>query len=166
MDSVGRVNARVLTGLLVPADAERPLSLRAVADTAAAISDLLGGVLLDNAEAWNLGRGVSASVYWAEDRAGLPVNDRLSVLATRLGIVDRTFHAAARGDALLLGTTRQGRDVDVPGAVAMAADRCGYPVAPVTSPAPVLAGAALTRHAGYQNPVQPGDRSGRGPTHE
>ena len=146
-----------------PADAGRPLELRAVADTAAAISDLLGGVLLDNADAWNLGRGVSASVYWAEDRAGLPVNDRLSVLATRLGIVDRTFHTAARGDALLLGATRQGRDVDVPGAVAVAADRCGYPVAPVIAPAPALAGAALTGHAGYQHPALPGGLGGRGP---
>jgi hypothetical protein len=157
------VTARVLAGLLVPADAGRLLALRPVQDSAAAISDLLGGVLLDDAVTWNLGGGVCVSVCWAEDRAGLPVNERLSVLATRLGIVDRTFHATARGDALLLGTTRQGRDLDVPGVVAVAADRCGYPVAPVTAPAPALVEAALTAHAGYQTPVQPCGRSGRGP---
>jgi hypothetical protein len=127
-----RVNVRVLTGLLVPADTGRSLTLRAVADTAAAISDLLGGVLLDDAVTWNLGRGVSTSLYWAEDRVALPVNQRLSVLATRLGIVDRTFHASACGDALLLGATREGRDVDLPCAVALAADRCGYTVTFVT----------------------------------
>ena len=160
------MNARVLAGLLVPADAGRPLALRAVTDSSAAISDLLGGVLLDDAVTWNLGGGVFASVYWAEDRAGLPVNQRLSVLATRLGIVDRTFHATARGDALLLGTTRQGRDIDLPDAVAAAVDRCGYTLTPATAPARALAEDALTSHAGYQNPVQPGGRSGCGPAHE
>jgi hypothetical protein len=157
------VTARVLAGLLVPADAGRPLALRAVADSAAAISDLLGGVLLDDAVTWNLGCGVCVSMYWAEDRTGLPINERLSVLTTRLGIVDRAFHAAARGDALLLGATRQGRDLDVPAAVTVAADRCGYPVAPATALAHTLAEAALTAHAGYQTPVQPGSRGGFGP---
>lgn len=103
-----------------------------VADTAAAISDLLGGVLLDDAVTWSLGGGTSAAVYCAENRAGLLANQRLSVLATRLGIVDRAFHAAARGDALVLGATRQGRDIDVPDAIIVAVDRCGYPVAPCT----------------------------------
>jgi hypothetical protein len=49
------VTTRVLSALLVPADPARTLALRAVADTAAAISDLLGGVLLDDAVIWNLG---------------------------------------------------------------------------------------------------------------
>jgi hypothetical protein len=157
------VNLRVLAGLFVPAEAGRTLELRALADTAAAISDLLGGVLLDDTVTWSLGSGVFVSVYWAEDRAGLPINQRLSVLATRLGIVDRTFHATARGDALLLGATRHGRDVDLPDAVAGAADRCGYPVASVTSPHHALAEATATRHVGHQNPAQPGAHSRRGP---
>jgi hypothetical protein len=118
-----RVSARILSGLLVPADTARPLALRTVQDSAAAISDLLGGVLLDDAITWALGGGVLVTVYRAEDRAGLPDNVRLSVLATRLGVVDRTFHATAHGDALLLGTTRQGRDLDVPDAVTTAVDR-------------------------------------------
>jgi hypothetical protein len=41
----------------------------------------------------------------------------------------------ARGDALLLGVTRQGRDVDLPATVALAAGLCGYPVTPVPAPA-------------------------------
>lgn len=157
------MNTPVLAGLLVPAADGRPLELCAVADTAAAISDLLGGALLDDTVTWSLGCGASASVYWAEDRAGLPVNQRLSVLATRLGIVDQAFHAAARGDALILGTTCQGRDTDVPATVTAAADRCGYQVADITSPAPALTGTVLTGHAGRPNPVQPGERSGGGP---
>jgi hypothetical protein len=115
------VTARVLVGLLVPADAGRPPATWAVTNSSAAISDLLGGVLLDDALTWDLGGEVSVSVYRAEERAGLPVNQRLSVLATRLGIVDRAFHATARGDALLLGTTRDGREVDLPAAVVVAA---------------------------------------------
>jgi hypothetical protein len=161
------VNARVLVGLLVPADAGRPLALRPVRDSAAAISDLLGGVLLDDAVIWNVGGGVGVSVYWAEDRAGLPVNQRLSVLVTRLGIVDRTFHAVACGDALLLGATRQGRDVDLPGWVAGAADRCGYTVVCVTSPDRVLPEATATGSAGRPGAAQPGTHRGRrGPVPE
>jgi hypothetical protein len=118
-----------MSGLLVPADSAVPLSLCAVEDSATAISDLLGGVLLDDACVLPLTDGTSVSVYQSEDRASLPVNDRLTVLATRLGIVDRAFHAAARGDALVLGTTRQDIDVDVPATVIMAADRCGYQIA-------------------------------------
>jgi hypothetical protein len=153
----------MLSGFLVPADAGRPLGSRAVEDTAAAISDLLGGVLLDDPLSWDVSGGVFASVYRAEDRAGLPVNERLSVLATRLGIVDRAFHATARGDALLLGTTREGRDLDVPDAVAMAAHRCGYRIAPLTPPAPVIAEATVTGQAVFRSPVEPGTRSGHGP---
>jgi hypothetical protein len=130
------VNARVLVGLLVPVGGVRPLELCAVADTAAAISDLLGGVLLDDTDTWNLGCGGFVSVYRAEDRAGLPDNQRLCMLATRLGIVDRALHTGARGDVLLLGATRHGRDTDVPVTVTAAADRCGYPIAFLPSPAP------------------------------
>jgi hypothetical protein len=145
-----------MSGLLVPADLARPLALRAVADSAVSISDLLGGVLLDDAPTWYLGGGGCALVYQAEDRAGLPVNQRLAAIATRLGVVDRAFHAAARGDALILGATGQGRDTDVPDVVAAAADRCGYQIAPATPAEPAYAGTAASDQTGYQNPVQPG----------
>lgn len=127
-------DVRVLSGLLVPADPDLPLSLCAVEDSTVAISDLLGGVLLD-ALTWDVDAEALVTVYSAEDRASLPVNQRLSVVATRLGIVDRAFHAAARGDALVLGTTHhQVVDTDVPAAVTLAAHRCGYQIAPVASP--------------------------------
>ena len=89
-----------MSGLLVPADSAVPLSLCPVEDSATAISDLLGGVLLDDTHVLPLTDGTSVTIYQGEDRASLPVNDRLTVLATRLGIVDRAFHATARGDAL------------------------------------------------------------------
>lgn len=127
------MSALVLCGLLVPADPGLSIALRTIEDSAVAISDLLGGVLLDDPLTWNLTDGISAAVYLGEDRADLPDNDRLSALATRLGIVDRVFHAAARGDALVLGATRHGDDLDVPDAVTAAAHRC-YRVAADTSP--------------------------------
>jgi hypothetical protein len=120
----------VLSGLLVPADPGLPLSLRAVEDSSSAISDLLGGVLLDDPVTWCVGQEMFATVYCAEDRAGLPVNQRLSVVATRLGVTDRAFHAAARGDVLILGTTRDHSDVDIPASVTEAAHRGGYRIAP------------------------------------
>lgn len=127
MDGGDRVSERVLSGLLLPADPGLPLSLCTVKDSAGAISDLLGGVLLDFL-IWCVGDGAFATVYCAEERAGLPVNQRLSVVATRLGVTDRAFHDAARGDALILGVTGQdqGVDVDVPAPVVAAAHRCGY----------------------------------------
>lgn len=67
------MSVRLLSALLVPADAVRPLAVRVVRDSAAAISDLLGGVLLDDAVVWSLDGGVSVAVYQGEDRAGLPV---------------------------------------------------------------------------------------------
>lgn len=90
--------------------------------------------MLDDAGVLPLADDEFVAVYQGEDRAGLPVNDRLSVLVTRLGIVDRAFHAAARGDALLLGVTCQAVDIDVPDAVTVAAQRCGYPVTPALPP--------------------------------
>jgi len=151
-----------MSGLLVPANSTVPLSLRPVEDSATAISDLLGGVLLDDPRVLPLADGPAVTIYQGEDRASLPVNDRLTVLATRLGIVDRAFHATARGDALVLGVTRRTIDVDVPDAVTVAAHRCGYRVAAATpSPASTRAGAALQGTA--QSPGTVGS-GGSGPT--
>jgi hypothetical protein len=127
-----------MSGLLVPADLALPLTLCAVQDSATAISDLLGGVLLDDPLTWSLSGGVFATVYRAENRANLPVNQRLSVLATRLGIVARAFHAVARGNALLLGVLGAAPgdiDLDVPATVTAAAERCGYRIVSVIPPA-------------------------------
>lgn len=127
---------RTLTGLLVPAGLDRPLSLRAVADSAVAISDAIGGVLLDDAHHVRLPDGALAAIYRPENRTRLPDNPRLCMIATRLGLVDRAFHATARGDTLILGSTRERVDVDVPESVVSAAGRAGYRIASTSSTCP------------------------------
>jgi len=135
----GAAGVRVLSGLLVPADPVREVFMVVVADTSAAISDALGGVLLDDAVTWAASGGAWVSAYLGEARAHERDNPRLSVIATRLGLVDRAFHTAARGDALIVGSLPTGVDVDLPARVVAEAARTGIPVQ--LAPAPVLAGA-------------------------
>ena len=117
-----------LSGLLVPADPAGGVRVVAVADTSAAISDLLGSVLLDDVVTWATPGGVWVSVYLGEDRATAPDNPRLSLIATRLGLTDRAFHAAARGEALILGTGPTGTDEDLTSDVVTEVSRCGITV--------------------------------------
>ena len=62
----------------VPASA-RTLEVK---DTCAAISDALGGVVLDNAATWHGPCGAWVSVYLGEDRDGTSDNPCLSVVVT------------------------------------------------------------------------------------
>jgi hypothetical protein len=119
---------RILTGLLIPADANRPLALLPVADSAASISDAIGAVLLDDGRHVPLPDGAFAAIYQPEDRTRLLDNPRLCLIVTRLGLVDRAFHAAARGDTLILGSTREHVDLDVPLQVVLAVRRAGCPL--------------------------------------
>lgn len=117
---------RVLSALLIPAEVARPVRLLPVADAATAISDLLGGVLLDDPVTWCSTVGTWISAYLGERRGGCGDNPRLSLVATRLGLTDRWFHACARGDALLLATRPGGVvDDDLPEAVVAAVRRSG-----------------------------------------
>lgn len=120
--------SRVLTGLLIPADPARPARVVAVDDASTAISDLLGEVLLDDAVTWRTPGGAWVSVYLGEDGAAAADNPRLSVVATRLGTTSRAFHVRARGDALILGTSPTGVDVDLPRSALTEAGRCGVPI--------------------------------------
>ena len=127
---------RLLCGLLLPAVACEPVREVEVADSSAAISALLGGVLLDDAPVWKTPGRVWVTVYLGEYRAEAADNPRLSVAATRLGLTDRAFHALARGDALLLGASSTGADVDVPQVAVTLMRVSGVPVAPVDAPWP------------------------------
>lgn len=128
----GRV--RVLSVLLVPADLSRAVMLSVVQDTSTAISDALGAVLLDDAVSWPTCCGVWVSAYLGEDRATAPDNPRLCLIATRLGLTDREFHATARGDALIVGSLPTGVDVDLPSRVLAEAVRAGVPIEPAALP--------------------------------
>ena len=128
------MNRPVLTGLLIPADVHQAVCLCSVRDCAVAISDAIGGHLLDDAIATALPRGALAAFYLAEDRAGLPENPRFAVLLARLALHERTFRNGVCGDVLILGCADDLRDVDVPAEVIDACARCGIDVHPSRPP--------------------------------
>jgi hypothetical protein len=112
-------------GLLIPADTSARCRLVELALTAAALSDSIGGGLLDEALIESLD-GVGYCVYADLDRItrGLPVNTRIAVLAARLGWIDLVDRAQLHGDPLIVGADDQGNDTDVPYPVIEAAQRC------------------------------------------
>jgi hypothetical protein len=115
----------VLT-LRVPADPRRPVEVVAVAVSAVALSEQIGGGLLDDSCHGEV-NGQGYTMYLDEDRVakGLPDNPRAAVLATRLGQLDRDWQAGLRGDVLLVGMDGQLQDADVPPAVITAALQAG-----------------------------------------
>lgn len=112
----------VLRALLVPADTARECALVEVAATAAAISDTIGGGLLDDQPCEVTG-GAAYSVYADLDRdmLGLPANPRALRLAQLLGWPRHGREQPPRGDVLVLGLDHQGQDAHVPESVVAAA---------------------------------------------
>jgi hypothetical protein len=116
--------------LLVPADPAEPLEVIAVANSARAISDALGGHLLDDTTIGALPGGRWFTFYLADPSVpALPDNPRAAALATRLGLVDRDLQAQIAGPVLVAGIDpRSGNDVNVPDEVVAAAVQTGLPV--------------------------------------
>jgi hypothetical protein len=117
-----------MLGLSVPAAAEEPVTLVRVKRTAAAVSELVGGGLLDEAGGATAD-GARFTVYTDEDRVakGLRVNERaVLILSDPLGLVDRSQLAQLRGDVLVLGVDGRLDDTDVPDAVIAAAREAGW----------------------------------------
>jgi len=117
---------RWVLGLLVPADARRPVGVVIVPDNAIGLSDAIGGGLLEE-----ICRGVLAGrayrVYADEERApkGLPPNTRADVLATRLGWSRATGAGDGLGlfgDLIIVGAATPSRDTDVPRRVLQVAE--------------------------------------------
>lgn len=108
--------------LRVPADAGEPVSVVLVRPSAVALSDALGGGLLDDAFVGSC-EGGRFGVYLDEERVAknLPGNDRAAVLTARLGQVDRSWLADLRGDAVIVGVDVRGGDCDIPAGVLVAA---------------------------------------------
>jgi hypothetical protein len=113
-------------GLLVPWDLQRACQVRELALTAVALSDAIGGGLLEEGLYGEID-AAAYSVYLDEDRVakGLPPNERAAVLSARLGKVERPWLADLRGDALFLGCDEWLDDIDVPLALVAAARRSG-----------------------------------------
>jgi hypothetical protein len=130
--SDGRAGCGSVLGLRIPADAESPLALAVLRLTASALSDAIGGGLLEDALTAE-GDGAGYTFYLDEHRVakGLRPNGRAAVLAARLGHVNRAWLADLRGDVLVLGCDGRLDDVGVPRIVMEAAARSGLVVEPV-----------------------------------
>jgi hypothetical protein len=113
-------------GLRIPADPGGSVTLAVLALTASALSEAIGGGLLEDALTAEDGDG-GYTFYVDELRVarGLRPNDRAAVLAARLGQVNRAWLADLRGDVLVLGADGRLEDVSVPLLVVEAAVRSG-----------------------------------------
>jgi hypothetical protein len=119
----------VVRALRVPASPREPVAVVMVKVSAVALSDAIGGGLLDDS-VQGTAAGARYVFYLDEERVakGLPDNPRAASLVTRLGHVDRAWLAGVRGDLLVTGCTIHGDDVDVPRGVVVAARRSGLVV--------------------------------------
>jgi hypothetical protein len=116
-------------GLRIPADAGGPVSLVVLALTASALSDAIGGGLLEDSLIGDAdGAGYTFYVDELRVAKGLPRNDRAGVLAARLGHVNRAWLDDLRGDVLVLGCDGRLDDVSVPRLVVEAAAWSGLVV--------------------------------------
>jgi hypothetical protein len=116
-------------GFRIPADAGGSVALTVLPLTASALSDPVGGGLLEDAPIGEAG-GSGYTFYVDELRVArvLPRNDRAVVLAVRLGHVNRAWLADLRADVLVLGCDGRLDDVSVPRFVVGAAVRSGLTV--------------------------------------
>jgi hypothetical protein len=112
--------------LLIPADLARRCAVRELALTAAALSDAIGGGLLDDALTDTIG-GAGYCLYANADRLTklLPDNPRAVLLAARLGWIHLADRIQLLGDILITGTDHTGNDTDLPYALVEAAHRTG-----------------------------------------
>jgi hypothetical protein len=113
-----------IRALHIPADPSQDCSLLLLEPSAAALSDALGGGLLDDAYYGAIGPD-RYCLYLDEMRQAkhLEPNQRAAVLAARLGW--ENLRIRLHGDALLVGTDSGCRDTDVPAGVLAAARRAG-----------------------------------------
>lgn len=125
MDAAPR-GRRVVRALRVPADPGEPVTVVVVEVSAVALSEAIGGGLLDDSvQGTTAGDGYT--IYLDDERVmkGLPGNPRAAALAVRLGHVDPTWLSDVRGDVLVTGCTSWGDDSDVPPGVLVDARRTG-----------------------------------------
>jgi hypothetical protein len=112
--------------LLVPWDLRRACQVQELALTGVALSDAIGGGLLEEGLRGEIG-AAAYSVYLDEDRVarGLPYNERAVLLSARLGKAGRRWLGSLRGNVLFLGSDERLDDTDVPAALLETARRSG-----------------------------------------
>lgn len=126
LPSDARVPIPHLRALLVPAGGT-PVEVIEVAETAIAISDALGGHLLDDTTTGELPDGRQLTFFRAEHSAPLPANPTAAALAARTGVTDPHTLAQLRGPVLVLGLDC-GQDLPVPGDLITLAHESGRPI--------------------------------------
>lgn len=134
--------ARLLLGLLLVPGPSPVAGLVRVADSARAISDVLGGRLVDDTVIAAFDTGTAVTFYRADPASSpaagsLPDNPAAAALAARVGLVDRQVQARLRGPILVLGLNGT-RDASVPELLTSLACQTGLTVIDLTElePAP------------------------------
>jgi len=120
---------RSLWALHIPADPEQHIQVIQIPNSAAAISDTIGGGLLDDTTTGQLPNGTHYTIYLNQNPNDLPDNPRAATLTARLGHTDRDVQTRIRGDTLITGLDPQtGDDTNVPAELLHALRHCGLTV--------------------------------------
>lgn len=123
---VARSRIRGLRALLVPTGGV-PAEVIEVGETAEAISDALGGHLLDDTTIGELPGGRQVTFYRSETPGALPDNPAAAALAARTAATDRRTLARLRGPVLVLGLDGV-RDVSIPDELIVVARQTGLSI--------------------------------------
>jgi hypothetical protein len=135
-----RSPAGPLLGLLLVPGPSPVAALIPIADSARAISDTLGGHLVDDTLVAALDDGTAVTFY-RTDLTGatvvpaLPDNPAAAVLAARLGLTDWQDQTRLRGPILVLGLDGA-RDISVPQSLLTAARQAGLDIIALAEPGP------------------------------
>ena len=118
-----------LTALLMPAQVETPCQIVSVRNRSAAISEAIGGGLIDDVLVGGTAGGMYVIYACDDEQTTRPANPRATVLAVRLGHYGREVQRRLRGTVLVVGLLADGTgDTDVPATVLTAATRAGITV--------------------------------------
>jgi hypothetical protein len=118
---------RVVRGLLVPADPDRDCERVDLPLSAVALSDCIGGGLLDEVFYGQVAYGKRFCVYADLDRVAkeMLLNVRAEELVDRLSRSRACVGLDLWGNVLFLGATAVDDDADLPGAAWAIAQACG-----------------------------------------
>lgn len=116
----------VIRALLIPADLDRECRILDLPLTAAALSDAIGGGLLDDAVSGVIDSARYCVYLDADRRSGhAQENPRAVRVAARLGWERLAEQIQLRGDILITGLDARGNDADLPLALAELAHHSG-----------------------------------------
>jgi hypothetical protein len=128
IESTTRRSERLLTAMVIPADACEPIALVALEDSTRAIAAAVGVARVDDDQvATPTGISLGVHVDAAQDAvgSGTPGNTRAAMVLARLGVENRETLAWLRGGVAITGRDPSGADIPVPDEVVTAVGHCG-----------------------------------------